>query len=195
MVKCENLSGEDLKRIGAQVADAFLAEPGAFSVLSPQAAHRLFALIVETCYRTGHLYTTGENQEGFCVYWTKAERPGLWVQLKMALKMAVILPLKAGLAMKNSQSRWKPTEKRYAKHPDFVEVFLVAVRKEYQGQGHFRAMLQEPMDLAGKRGTICVLDTDSQVKAEKYAHVGFTVVDSRQQPSGITMYAMEANGS
>lgn len=191
MIRCENLSDADLSRIGSQIGDAFLAEPGVFSALPEDIAHRLFTLIARTGYETGHLYTTGENQEGFCIYWTKDQRPGLWVQLRMGLKMARILPLKLGLRMKNSQNNWTPTEKRYAKHEDFVEVFLLAVRTEYQGKGFFREMLRDPFELAKQRNTICVLDTDTKCKAEKYSHVGMHVVASSPQRSGITMYALE----
>ena len=191
MIRCENLSDDDLRRIGRQTAEAFLAEEGCFSVLSADVAEKLFTLIAETCYQTGHLYTTSEKQEGFCVYWTKKERPGLWVQLRMALKMARILPLRAGIQMKNSQNNWTPTEKRYQKAEDFVEVFWLVVRKEYQGQGHFRKMLGEPFALAEKRGTICVLDTDAKQKAEKYAHVGMRIIDRKTQRSGVTMFALE----
>ena len=191
MIRCQNLTEAELAEIGAQIAHGFLAEEGCFSVLPAEAAEKLFTLIVTTCYETGHLYTTGENREGFCVYWTKKERPGAWVQLKMGMKMAKILPLKAGLRLKNSQNCWKPTEKRYAKRDDFVEVFLLAVRTEYQGQGHFRRMLEEAFSLAQQRGTICVLDTDSRTKADKYVHVGMQVVEQKTQRSGVTMYALE----
>ena len=191
MIQCQNLSKADIRRIGQQVAEAFLGEPGCFSVLPPEVGNKLFTLIVDTCYQAGHLYTISENQEGFCVYWTKAQRPGLWVQGKMALKMAACLPLRLGLLLKNSQNNWKPTENRYKKAEDFVEVFLIAVRKEYQGQGYFRKMLEEPFALAEKRGTLCVLDTDSELKAQKYCHVGMHVVEHKPQRSGITMYALE----
>ena len=191
MQLCENLTQADKERIGRQIAEAFLAESGAFTVLPQDAANRLFSLIVDTCYQTGHLYTTSEKQEGFCVYWTKEERPGLLVQLKMARKMATCMPLKASFELGKNQSNWTPTEKRYKKRNDFVEVFLIAVRKEYQGQGFFRKMLQEPFELAEQRHTICVLDTDSRMKADKYCHVGMHVVDSSLQRGGITMYALE----
>lgn len=194
MIRCQNLTEEDLLCIGKQVAETFLAEKGCFSILPPDVAGKMFYIIVKTCYETGHLYTTGEKREGFCVYWTKKERPGLWVQLKMALKMAVCVPAQWGLMLKKNQSNWLPTEKRYKKADDFVEVFLLAVRREYQGKGYFRKMLEEPFALARKRGTLCVLDTDSQIKADKYTHVGMCVADSRKQQGGITMYALEYRG-
>lgn len=191
MIRCENLTPEDLTRIGSAIADAFLGEPGCFTVLDREMAEKLFRCIAQIGYETGHLYTTGENQEGFCIYWTKAERPGLKYQLRVLLKMMTALSPEAGIRLKNSQNNWKPTEKRYRKHKDFVEVFLLAVRREYQGQGYFRQMLEEPFALAQQRGTVCVLDTDAGIKAEKYTHVGMRVVDSQVQRSGITMYAME----
>ena len=191
MIKLKNLSNEELSIIGTHAAESFLGEKGCFQVLPHDAACKLFTLIVTTCYQTGHLYTSSEKREGYCVYWTKEERPGLWVQLKMGCKMLMCLPLKVGMQFKDGQSNWKPTEKRYKKADDFVEVFLIAVRKEYQGQGHFRTMLQEPFDLAKKRHTICVLDTDSDVKADKYCHVGMHIVDRKVQKNGMEMFALE----
>ena len=191
MLQCRNLSQADLERIGAQVAEAFLAEEGCFSVLPMEVAQRMFTIIVETCYETGHLYTTSPAQEGFCVYWTKEERPGLMPQLRMVVKMLKSLPLKTGKVLMDGQNHWKPTEKRYKKQADYVEVFLLVVRREYQGQGYFRQMLEEPFALAAARDTICVLDTDAKGKAEKYCHVGMHVVESRVQRSGIEMFALE----
>lgn len=191
MMKCENLSQEDIQRIGGWVSEAFLGEKGCFSVLPKEVGVKMFTCIVKTCYECGHLYTTSENQEGFCVYWTKKERPGFWPQMKMVMEMATSIPLKVGFLLKDSQNNWKPTEKRYKKAKDFVEVFLIAVRKEYQGQGYFRKMLEEPFALAEEKGTICVLDTDSDVKAAKYEHVGMHIIDKKKQKSGIEMFALE----
>ena len=191
MIKCTNLSNEEIMQIGSWVAKAFLSEPGCFSILSQDVGNKLFTGIVKTCYQAGHLYTTSENKEGFCVYWTKQERPGWWPQLKMGLSMAVSLPWKVGILLNDSQNNWKPTEKRYKKADDFVEIFLIAVRKEYQGQGYFRKMLEEPFALAKKRGTICVLDTDSEEKAAKYEHVGMKIIDHKVQKSKIEMFALE----
>ena len=191
MIQCENLSREELCTIGQEIADAFLAENGCFTVLSREAAGRMFTSIVEICYRTGHLYTTGPGREGFCAYWTKKERPGIREQLRFGLHLVTSMSLRQSMALANSQTNWLPTEKRYKKREDFVEVFLLAVRKEYQGQGYFRKMLEEPFQLAKQRGTICVLDTDSQWKADKYCHVGMHIVDQKTQKSGITMFALE----
>ena len=191
MIKCKNFNSEDLKRIARFVATAFLAEDGCFTSLSIDDASKMFNIIIETCYNEGHLYKTSENEEGFCVYWTKSERPGFFPQLKMMWRMATQLPIKAGLLMMNNQSGWTPTEKRYTAADDFVEVFLIAVRPEFQGRGYFKAMLNEPFTLAEKRNTICVLDTDSKLKAQKYEHEGMHIVESKKLKSKITMYAME----
>lgn len=191
MIRMQNLRKQDIQAIGAHVAQAFLAEPGCFQPLSLKDATTLFTLVVETCYEAGHLYTTSPRQEGYLVYWTKKERPGMLIQLQLGWKMMTRLPLKVGMVLKDGQSCWKPTEKRYKHNEDFVEVFLIAVRKEYQGQGHFRKMLEEPFTLAKEHDTICVLDTDSITKAEKYCHVGMHIVDRKVQKSGIEMFALE----
>ena len=191
MIKCQNLSEEDINRIGAQVAEAFLAEDGFFAVLPMDVAKKIFAVIIKTCYDSGHLYTTSENQEGFCVYWSKSERPGFMPQLKMMIKFAKILSFKQSIDLLKMQNDWTPTEKRYKKNKDYMEVFLLAVRKEYQGQGYFRKILEEVFEIAEKKNTICVLDTDAKLKAEKYSHVGMKIVDHKLQKSGIEMFALE----
>ena len=191
MQKCENLKDQELKRIAHHVAEAFLAEEGAFTALSMDTAEKMFRIILDLCYKEGHLYTTGKDREGYCVYWTKKERPGMLPQLKMVWRMLRELPFKTNLMLARQQTDWTATEKRYKKKKDYVEVFLLAVRKDCQGQGHFRRMLEEVFQFADDRGTICVLDTDSKVKAEKYNHVGMRVVDCRQQKNGVIMFAME----
>ena len=191
MICLNNLSQEEIQNIGHDIANAFLSEPGCFSVLDKDVASRMFAIIVETCYETGHLYTTSEKQEGYCVHWSKKERPGFFVQAKMVWKMITQLPLRTAVMLKDSQNQWKPTEVRYKHSRDFEEVFLLVVRKDYQGQGYFREMLEEVFDIAKSRGTITVLDTDSINKANKYEHVGMTIVDRCVQQSGIEMFALE----
>ena len=105
--------------------------------------------------------------------------------------MIIGLPWKTVHLLQKAQNNWEPTERRYKNNDDFVEVFLIAVRKEYQKQGYFRKMLEEPFELAQKRNTICVLDTDSIVKAEKYCHVGMRIIDRKIQKNGIEMFALE----
>lgn len=191
MIRCTNYSKTELRQVGHHIAKAFLSEKGSFSILPPDVADRMFSMIVEICYETGHLYTTSDKQEGYCVYWTKSERPGFWPQMKLVLMMMIGLPWSLGKLLKDGQNNWIPTEKRYKKQDDFVEVFLIAVRNEYQKQGYFRKMLEEPFSLAKIRHTICVLDTDSIVKAEKYCHVGMHIIDRKVQKNGIEMFALE----
>ena len=195
MKKCENLTERERTEMARNVAEAFLAEPGVFAALSEPEAVKLFRIILDTCREAGHLYTTGERMEGVCVYWSKKERPGMLPQLNMMWRMFRELSFSTNLLLLRGQKHWTPTEKRYRKSPDFVEVFLLAVRKDAQGQGHFRKMLEEVFQVADARNTVCVLDTDSRKKAEKYNHVGMHVVDCRAQKNGVIMFAMERSGT
>ena len=191
MILCQNLTKKDIEGIGKQIAAAFLAESGAFTVLPVDQAEKLFTVIVDTCYQSGHLYTTSENHEGFCVYWSKRERPGFWIQFKMGIQMLPCFSIQSGSAFLKTQNNWIPIEKRYKNEKDFVELFLLAVRKEYQGKGFFRKIMEEVFFEAEKRNCICILDTDSQTKADKYCHAGMHIVESKKQKSGLTMFALE----
>ena len=191
MEKCKDLSQEELRKISIDIADAFLAEEGCFASLTKEDAYNLFTIVVTACFEADSLYTSSLNKEGYCVYWTKAKRPGVFVQLKMLIKMFKVLPLKVLLEINKSHSDWLDLEKRYKKYDNYVEIFLLAVKKEYQGRGHASKMLKEVFEIAKDLNTICVLETDANAKVLKYQYVGMKVIDQRIQKSGVTMYALE----
>lgn len=74
--------------------------------------------------------------------------------------------------------------------PDFVDVSLVAVRKEYQGKGYLRKLMAEPFRLADELGIPCILDTDTEHKAIRYESVGMRVERDRILENGMHFYTM-----
>ncbi|MCC8103327.1 MAG: N-acetyltransferase, partial [Clostridiales bacterium] len=83
-------------------------------------------------------------------------------------------------------------EKIYQKEPDYVVISMVAVRREFQGQGFLHVLLEEPFRIAQVRKNPCVLDTDTELKVKKYVSCGMKKTAETPIKGGGTMYTMES---
>lgn len=68
---------------------------------------------------------------------------------------------------------------------------MVAIKPEYQGKGLLKNALNAAFLLANNNHVKCVLDTDSEIKAQKYQHCGMNLVKHQLLDSGIHMYTLE----
>ncbi|MCD7861951.1 MAG: GNAT family N-acetyltransferase [Lachnospiraceae bacterium] len=195
MIRLTNLTDEELKAIGRRIGEAFCDEgEGLFTRLDRGDAIMALEIMTECYYRLGVLYATSERQEGHLAYWRKGEAKG-WgmkmvrVSLHMAWRFLREIPfgsLKKLLPLMNN-----PYEKIYQKEPDYVVISMVAVRREFQGQGYLRVLLEEPFRIAQERNIPCVLDTDTDLKVKKYISCGMKKAAETPIKGGGTMYTME----
>ncbi len=72
----------------------------------------------------------------------------------------------------------------------YIYVSLVAVTKEYQGQGYMRKLLEIAFEEGRKNALPVVLDTDAVLKRDKYAHLGMKCVTTQHFADGVEMYGM-----
>ncbi len=195
MIQLRNLTGEEIKAIGRRIGEAFYDEgEGLFTRLDREDAITTLEIMTECYYRLGVLYTTSEQQEGYLAYWRKGEAKE-WgmkmvrVSLHMAWRFLREIPfgsLKKLLPLMNN-----PYEKIYQKELDYVAISMVAVRREFQGQGYLRVLLEEPFRIARERNIPCVLDTDTELKVKKYISCGMKKTAETPIKGGGTMYTME----
>ncbi|MCM1577631.1 MAG: hypothetical protein NC078_02375, partial [Ruminococcus sp.] len=54
---------------------------------------------------------------------------------------------------------------------DFVQIELPAVKKEYQGQGFMRPLIETAFEIADRKHLSVILSTDAKVKKDKYEHL------------------------
>ena len=94
----------------------------------------------------------------------------------------------------NNMKGWRGYERIY-KNYDYVDFFMVAVKPGYQGKGFLGKALGAAFRLAEKNGVKCVLDTDGELKAAKYQHLGMNVIKDKRLDSGIHMYTLEKTWS
>ena len=72
----------------------------------------------------------------------------------------------------------------------YIYVGLVAVRKEYQGRGFMRKVLDIAFEEGRRQAVPVVLDTDAHLKRDKYEHIGMKCVVTQHFTDGVELYGM-----
>lgn len=192
MIRLENISKTDLQNIANTIAESFLCEDGMITrSLNLREASAYFDIMISEAYRVNSLYATSEKQEGYCIYWHKGKGPSTWREILAFFTYMKRIPMYKLSNLVVSHHDWTDYEMQFQNEKDYLDVYLVVVRKEYQGQGFFRKMMEELMDIARQDHVIMILDTDSELKAQKYMHVGMEVVTEKVLESGLHMYTLK----
>ncbi|MCD8067948.1 MAG: N-acetyltransferase [Lachnospiraceae bacterium] len=195
MIRLANLTDEEIKAIGRRIGRAFYDEgEGAFTQLAREDTITALEIMTECYYRLGVLYTTSEQQEGYLAYWRKGEAKEWGMKMmRVSLHMVwrFLRELSFGSLKKLLPLMSNPYEKIYQKEPDYVVISMVAVRREFQGQGFLRVLLEEPFHIAQERNIPCVLDTDTELKVKKYVSCGMKKTAETPIKGGGRMYTME----
>ncbi|SEM28000.1 Acetyltransferase (GNAT) domain-containing protein [Butyrivibrio sp. ob235] len=72
----------------------------------------------------------------------------------------------------------------------YIYVGMVAVRKEYQGKGFMRKVLEIAFEEGRRQAVPVVLDTDAVLKKNKYEHLGMKCVVTQHFTDGVELYGM-----
>ena len=70
----------------------------------------------------------------------------------------------------------------------FLRIEMLVVRKEFQGQGYMRQMMEFTYHLADKKHVPVILDTDDKDKAARYEHLGMKLDRVRSCGKRFHMY-------
>lgn len=93
--------------------------------------------------------------------------------------------------LRDSLSGWQDCETYFSEKDDYLFIFIVSVKNQYKGTGVFRMMMDDMFIWSSKLGLSCVLDSDSQLKADKYKKVGMKIRKQAVLDSGETMFTLE----
>ena len=157
---------------------------------SRDAAASFICGYVRMALQSGMLYSTGARSEGFAAYLL----PGQKISLKAGLPLAkgLLCAMKprdmvrfAGVMSKGGSGLRQRLDRE--KKP-YVYVGLVCVRKQYQGQGYMRRVMELAFAEGNRLGVPVILDTDAQSKCDKYIHLGMELADIRRFNKGGVLY-------
>ena len=200
MKKLQGLSAEQLREISRQIAEAFYdytyneADIGLIKFIS--AREDMFTYIhgiVQAAYRSGVLYTTSDRQEGYLML--SGEGAGGAIGFSDGMRM-IAAEKKALGGFRNMKrfidacfSDGGTIETRMRKEKrKFLRIEMLVVRKEYQGQGYMRQMMEYTYALADERMIPVILDTDDRDKAARYEHLGMKLDRVRSCGEHFHMY-------
>ena len=200
MVKLVGLSDEQLSEISRRVADAFFdyeyskEDIGLLKFISTRDDMFIYMnAIVRAAYKSGVLYTTSDRQEGYLML--SGEGAGGAIGFLDGMKM--IAAEKRALGGFGNMKKFISacfcdggtieTRMQKAKRK-FLRIEMLVVRKEYQGQGFMRKMMEFTYRLADKKQVPVILDTDDKDKAARYEHLGMKLDRVRSCGERFHMY-------
>ena len=70
----------------------------------------------------------------------------------------------------------------------YIFVGMVVVRKQFQGLGYMRKVLDIAFDEGKRRNCPVLLETDAILKRDKYVHLGMENVRTRRVGEGAVLY-------
>lgn len=199
MKKLKGLSETQLEQISHQVEDAFYdykySEDDDGLIKYIRTREDMFVYmnaIVRAAYKSGLLYTTSENHEGYLMLaGEEFGSVGVIDGLKMiqAEKKALggFKNMKSFIKACFSEGSTIETRMRKAKQK-FIRIEMLVVRPEYQRKGFMKKMLEDVYKYADKRGVSVILDTDDKEKCERYVHLGMELDRVRKCGDRFHMY-------
>ena len=199
MKKLANLSEHEIHNISKQISDAFYeyeycdGDLGLIKYIKSREDMFLYMnAIVEAAYKSGLLYTTSDNQEGYLML--AGEGVGKvsfleGIKMIMAEKRALGGFVNMKDFIKACFAEGSTIESRMNKAKrKFIRIEMLVVRKDYQGQGHMRKMLDFVYKLADEKSVPVILDTDDKNKCLRYEHLGMKIDRVRNCGEKFHMY-------
>ena len=148
--------------------------------------------MINAANKCNAIYTTSEQNEGIVILTnTKHPYPKSAV-FSMMFGMVKALGIKGFLEiMKKFQAGGMSLESKFRKEKkDFVQVELLAIKKEFQGMGLMRRLVETAFEIADRESLPVIISTDAELKKDKYVHLGMTLVNTRTIAEGSRMYDM-----
>ena len=200
MIKLESMSREQVREISRQIARVFYnykyneEDIGLIKYISSEEAMFIYIdAIVQAAYKSGVLYATSQRQEGFLMLSGK----GAGGRIGFVDGMRMIAAEKKALGGFGNMKKFInacfcdggtiETRMRREKRK-FLRVEMLAVQKEYQGQGYMRRMMEYAYGIAEKHRVPVILDTDDKDKAARYQHLGMKLDRVRNCGERFHMY-------
>jgi len=146
--------------------------------------------MIKTANEYDGIYATSENKEGILILTdTTHPYPGT-AMFKMLWRMARALGFKNfSDIIKKFQAGGASLEKTYRdSKKQFVQIELLSVKKEYQGKGFMRSLVETAFEVAKQGNLPVIVSTDAKLKKDKYEHIGMKHINTRTLGEKSFMY-------
>lgn len=189
MKKVEDLSCEELKQLKADIGEAFVTNE-LFHEFGSVAERRdlvrtYMDAYVECVYESGLLYQT-EDGQGY-IGLDFGQKASIFPKIKMLIRMIKGIPMKTVKKYMNHLKQIAGANQKYAKHPH-IDVLMVCVKKESQGKGIARELVEYAQEMSRSLNMPLLFDTDMPDYAEMYQHMGCKLYNKVTADNGVTRY-------
>ena len=191
IIKAENLSEAQLKRIRRLVGEAFVSNE-LFHNWGTEAERRkdvlkYMSIYVDYVYQAGELYTN-EDMTAFIGLEDSGDKP-VMPQLKMIFRMFTKLSFSRIKSMLRFVKQISKANERYAKRRH-LDTLMVCVDKGHQGKGLASELIRFAKDKADAKGIPLLFDTDMKAYAQMYRHFGCRLYNKVTADNGVTRYCL-----
>lgn len=195
MVKITELSEREIDDIGEAFADHVYGdgEKGMSYLFSSRESLKEYICgYARAMIKGGFLYSTSEAHKAFIAYKYSGDKfaasAGLELLKTVFRTLGVSGAVRMLRALKSGGKSYEDIYKKTGK--PYIFVGMLAVRKQYQGQGFMRKAMEIAFEDGRKRNCPVILDTDAELKRDKYAHLGMKNVQIRKFAEGAYLYDM-----
>lgn len=198
-VQVKSLSTEQIDEIARAIGDSFYdhdygeKEKGiAKYITDREMMTQYMKVFVVAGMKSGTLYATSERGEGYIMLmgskWEKMKFGAAIGMLKDMIK--ALGGFKKSLEFLNTIKKGGVAldDKLKKEKKNYLQVVMLVVRKEYQGQGYMRQLMEFAYEKADTYGVPCILDTDAKNKLDKYCHLGMEHVATRKVAADCYLY-------
>lgn len=204
MIQLKNLSKEQIKEIGRAIGNSFYNhdygenEKGIAKYINDREQMiKYMTVFVAAGIKSGTLYATSEKGEGYILLMgSKCEKMKIIASLGMLFGLIDALGgIRKSLEfLKTIQKGGAALDDKLKKEKkDYLQIVMLVVRKQYQGQGYMRQLMEFAYEKADYYGVPCILDTDAKNKLDKYCHLGMKHIGTRKVAEDCYLYDLIRN--
>lgn len=196
MVIVENVSKEELHRICHVIGESFVTNDLFYEFGSIE-DRKDFVLqymdaYVRCVYEMKALYRSEDGKAYIGLAYSDQKK--IIPQIKMLLQMLHRIPFAINKRFLKHVKEISDGNKRYTQNT-YLEILMVCVEKEYQGQKRAKELVDFAKEKASERAVPLLFDTDMEAYARMYEHYGCTLYNKKTASNGITRYNLVWNES
>ncbi len=202
-IKVTNLSENEIEQICREIGDSFYdhaygrkkdgtTEYGLRKLLdSREKMYQHMKACFLAGYESGCLYSTSSRGEGYILVTCKGQDLSFQSGIRMIRAIVKNLGgLRGGIQflkrIAKGGTTYEDTLKK--KKIPYMNLAMLVVRKEYQGQGYMRQLMEMVYEIADEKNLAVILETDAENKVERYEHLGMKLVKTRDLGEGVFLY-------
>ena len=192
----ENISKQKLKEISNLIGEAFVTNE-LFHEFGPveerkNLVMKYMDIYVKCVYESKALYSTDDEKAYIGLAYSDCKP--IIPQLKMLVKLIFTIPYKINKKFLKHISQISEGNKKYTKLT-YLEILMVCVKKQCQGQGRARELVEFAKRKALERDVPLLFDTDMKEYASIYQHFGCKLYNTITADNGVTRYNLVWIGS